>query len=93
MKKIFIDIGVFSLNLATLIALQIVSQFVVFFLYGEGASVDQQYNQWIVIFAAIQVLVILILYVRKILYRRILPVILSIATVITACLYIVLNKS
>jgi len=93
MKKSLIDVGVFLLNLAMLIGLQIVSQFVVFFLYGEGVSSDKQYNRWAMIFAAIQILVIIVLYLNKTLYRRIIPVILSIATVIIACLYMVVNNS
>lgn len=93
MKNLLIDVGVFSLNLVVLIVLQILPQFAVFFFYGEGESVDKQYNQWIVIFATIQILVIVILYLKKVLYHGILPVIIIVATVIAVCLYSICHSS
>ena len=82
MKKLGIDGLVFVGNIGLLFILQIASQFVVFFLYGEGASVDKQYNVWPIIFAIIQIIILTILYANKVLYKEIIPLIISIISVI-----------
>ncbi|PWK80327.1 hypothetical protein LX99_00792 [Mucilaginibacter oryzae] len=92
MRKVLTEAGIFLLNLATIFIFQILSPFVIFFLYGEGVSADKQYQRWPIIFAAIQILIVVILYANKVLYKRKLSLILSITTIVAFCLYFICNS-
>ncbi|MEO3403785.1 hypothetical protein AAFN85_07765 [Mucilaginibacter sp. CAU 1740] len=88
MKKALIETGLLLLSLAIFYVLQFLRTFIVFFLYGEGVSADKQYDKWLFILAVIQILAIVILYLKKVLYKTILSVTLSIVAVIALCWYI-----
>ena len=89
MKKVIIEIGLFFLSIVLFFLLQFVSDSIVRLLYGESDTIYKQHNLWSILFAGIQIIILILLYINKVLYKRIITVILSTALIILLTDYFV----
>lgn len=88
MKKIFIYIVAFVLNIGLYFFLSIVDAFTEFLLFGEGKG-SEKYSFWVSLsFLLLQVLILVFLYKKKILIKDMPLLILNIVVALGLFLYL-----
>lgn len=90
LKNVLNFIMIAILNVLLFILLQIASQFVHFFIYGEGVSSDKYTLRVSTFFALLQLMIVLLLFYKKTIIKTYIQLILSVVLIIGLYIYYLL---
>jgi hypothetical protein len=89
MKKAFIFVLTALLNIVVFFVLQIVAQFVHFFIYGESAASDKYLGRVLLFFAIVHAIILMMLYWRKTIIKS--AALFAVTTLTVIGLYVYFN--